>query len=174
MDVLDRLYREHATAVRAYALRRTDPTTADDVCAEVWAIAWRRLDEIPEDPLPWLLGVARRVLANQRRGRQRTAALRERLAGQTHVWTPAPDIPSDRTLAAALAQLRPLDREALMLIAWEELSPKQAAAALGIRPGTFAVRLHRARTRLAAALREAEEQPTHSIPAPCLNEETTR
>jgi RNA polymerase sigma-70 factor (ECF subfamily) len=155
---LERLHGAHATAVRAYALRRTDPATADDVCAEVWAIAWRRLDRIPEDALPWLFGVARRVLANQRRSERRRAALRGRLLETGFGWNdsvPPPAIPSDRRLADALASLKPADREALLLVAWEGLEPARAAAALGVSAATFSVRMHRARKRLAATLDRA-------------------
>jgi len=60
-------------------LRRVNPSTADDVVAEVFVVCWRRLDEVPVDPLPWLLGVARRVLSTQRRGERRRGALRDRL-----------------------------------------------------------------------------------------------
>lgn len=152
MRSLDQLHEAHAAAVRAYALRRTGAAYADDVCAEVWLIAWRRMDRVPEDALPWLLGVARRVLANQRRGHRRLAALRDRIARDHPAEAAAPTIPGDRPLAAALGRLRPSDREALLLVAWDELTPGQAVAALGLRPGTFAVRLHRARGRLAEEL----------------------
>ncbi|WP_354697373.1 sigma-70 family RNA polymerase sigma factor [Paraconexibacter sp. AEG42_29] len=146
------LYQAHAVAVRAYALRRSSPADADDACAEVWAIVCRRPERVPEDAAPWLFGTARRVLANQRRGHRRLAALRERMARDVPADIDPPAIPGDHALAAALAALSPSDRELLMLIAWEELTPAQAAAALGLRTGTLAVRLHRARTRLSAEL----------------------
>ncbi len=60
---LERLFYAHAGAVRAYARRRTDSASADDAVSEVFAIAWRRLDDLPDEPLAWLLGCARRVLA---------------------------------------------------------------------------------------------------------------
>ncbi len=69
----EQLYRQHAGAVLAYARRRTTQEAADDAVAEVFLIAWRRVDDVPAEPLPWLLGVARRVLANQRRGERRGA-----------------------------------------------------------------------------------------------------
>ena len=78
----ERLYREHADAVYRYALRR-DPGGAEDLVAEVFLVAWRRLDDVPaEAELPWLLGVARRAHANQRRSTGRQRALRDRLARQ--------------------------------------------------------------------------------------------
>jgi DNA-directed RNA polymerase specialized sigma24 family protein len=113
-----------------------------------------RWDGVPlEDPLPWLLGCARRVLANQRRGERRQGSLAERLA---RAPAAAPEPAGDGALAAAFAQLRPQDREVLTLVAWDGLDGVRAARALGCSRGAFAVRLHRARRRLAAALEAAE------------------
>lgn len=152
---LRRLFEEHARAVRGYALRRTDAQSADDVVSEVFVVACRRLEDVPaDDPLPWLLGCARRVLANQRRGDRRRGALAGRVAFEPGVAGPEPA--GDEVLAAAFASLRPGDREILVLVAWDGLDPARAARALGCSRGTFAVRLHRARRRLAAALRAAE------------------
>lgn len=154
----ERLYAEHAGSVLGYARRRCDPGIADDVVADVFLIAWRRLEDVPADPLPWLLGTARRVLANHRRSLGRWLALRERArveaAGSTSSLEPASP---DGSVLHALAALRPVDREALLLVAWDGLEPSRAAQALGMRPGAFAVRLHRARRRFAAAL-AAEER----------------
>jgi RNA polymerase sigma-70 factor, ECF subfamily len=133
-------------------MRRTDPSSVDDVCAGVWEIAWRRRDRLPADALPWLLTVARRVLWNHSRGTRRLAALRQRLVADGARVALPPDVPSDRPLREALAQLSASDRELVLLLAWEGLTHAQAAAALRIRPGAFAVRLHRARNRLARAL----------------------
>jgi len=161
----DALYEEHAGAVLAYALRSTSPANADDALAEVMLIAWRRLDEAPADARAWLLGVTRRVLANQRRGSMRQLALRDRLsrdapaAGSGHV---------DEAVLEALAGLRKGDREVLMLVAWEGLSNREAAAVLGISPKTLGVRVHRARARLARALEAVEGGRTNSIPAEVL------
>jgi RNA polymerase sigma-70 factor (ECF subfamily) len=55
---LEGLFSAHAGAVRAYARRRVDPVAADDAVSEVFVIAWRRLDDVPDDALPWLLGLA--------------------------------------------------------------------------------------------------------------------
>ncbi|MBA2517666.1 MAG: RNA polymerase sigma factor [Solirubrobacterales bacterium] len=166
MDRFDRLYSEHAAVVRAYALRRTDHATADDVCAEVWSTTWRKLASVPEDPLPWLFGVARRALANERRAQRRRGALTERLRLlSTDTVALAPAVPGDRRLAQALAELTAADREALLLTSWEDLSPERAAAAMGLRQGTFAVRLHRARQRLARALAAQDQSEVHPSPA---------
>src|SRR5918998_1786812 len=114
---LRHLHEQHAAALHAYALRRSDSQTAEDVCAEVWTIAWRRIDEVPEDALPWLFGVARRVLANERRRQRRVSALHDRLRAVRGVGADsAPSLPSDPVLGKALRRLRPTDVEVLLLI----------------------------------------------------------
>jgi RNA polymerase sigma-70 factor (ECF subfamily) len=149
---LEQLFAAHAGAVRAYARRRIDPVSADDTVSEVFAIAWRRLDDVPEVSLPWLLGCARRVLAHQRRRLHRDVALAERLGR-----APAQPAPrDDPVLGWALSQLNERDRELLLLIAWEGLDPAQAAQVLGCTRNALAVRLHRARKRLAAVLRRRQ------------------
>jgi RNA polymerase sigma-70 factor (ECF subfamily) len=157
------LFCEHVGAVRAYALRRAPAEVAQDVVAETFLIVWRRLDEVPAQPLPWLYGVARRVLANQRRGERRGAALGERLAAAEPPQPsgdPAERLGEREAVRAALRRLGERDREALMLVAWEGLAPEQAARAAGCSRGTFAVRLHRARARLARELRVSDRAPT--------------
>lgn len=150
----ERLYRDHADRIHAYARRRSDAAIADDVVADVFLVVWRRLERVPDDPLPWLLGVARRVLANRRRSVRRAAALRVRLGAAG--TAPAPR-PSDHSVLAALSQLGESDRELLLLIAWEGLSQAEAAQALGIRRPAVATRIHRARQRLAEALANQDE-----------------
>jgi RNA polymerase sigma factor (sigma-70 family) len=151
----DVLFTEHQRAVLGYAMRRS-PTLADaeDATAETFTIAWRKFDAMPhDDPLPWLYAVARRVLANQRRG----AGRRERLAA---LLTPHDDVPTpmragedlDGPVFAALASLSPADQEVLRLVAWEELGNREIAQVLGISANAVAIRLHRARARFAAAL----------------------
>ena len=150
------LYAAHAGAVRAYAMRRGPVADADDVVAEVFLIAWRRLQDVPADARGWLLAVARRVQSNARRGSARQEALRARLEHERpHALGAAP--PVERRLLEALLGLREADREALLLVAWEGLSNRDAAQALCVRESTFGVRLHRAKRRLARALTDARE-----------------
>lgn len=143
------LYDAAYPRVLAYALRRARTREdALEVLSETMLIAWRRLDDIPEGErrLPWMFGVARRVLANQYRAADR----RERLTGSL---VPRPDREPEFDLVhEALESLRPADREILTLAAWEDLENREIAAALGIAPGTAALRLHRARRRLAREL----------------------
>jgi RNA polymerase sigma-70 factor (ECF subfamily) len=154
----EELYRAYADNVHAYALRRTTPAAADDVVADVFLVAWRRLSAVPSDPYPWLLGVARRVLANRRRGEGRASALRLKLAEAAP--TPAELVSGtgmDARVVRALHALSEGDRELLTLIAWDGLDHSELAAALGIRRGAVAVRLHRARARFADALAAADD-----------------
>lgn len=147
----EQLYRAYAGRVRAYALRRTSTEAADDVVSEVFLVAWRRLDHVPDQPLPWLLGVARRVLANRRRSEDRASALQTRLASAQR--SPTGDgSDGDARVLTALGRLGDNDRELLMLVAWEGLTTGEVAQVLGVRRGTVAVRLHRARQRFASAL----------------------
>jgi RNA polymerase sigma-70 factor (ECF subfamily) len=139
------LFRRDYSAVAAYVARRASPDAVEDLVDEVFLVAWRRLEVVPEDPLPWLLTVARNVLGTHIRAARRGRALRLRLATE-YVDAITPSGRTDE-VAAALAALHPRDREVLMLIGWEGLTPTQAARVLGQSPATFRVRLHRARGR---------------------------
>lgn len=164
---LEQLYRCHAAAVHAYALRRADRATADEVVAETFVVAWRRLEQVPGEPLPWLYGVARRVLANQTRGAKRRRALASRLAAQppdtaevsqVQAAGDSPPLHADCS-DGVLDRLRALnarDREVLLLVAWEGLTQTQAAEALGCSHAAVRVRLHRARRRLRTLIEESE------------------
>lgn len=128
----------------AYARRRVSAPDVDDVVAEALTIAWRRLDEVPEPALPWLYGVAFKVIGNHRRAHGRRLRLVDRLAGQ-----PAPvSDEADPSVLEALARLRPKDREVLRLAGWEGLEPRDIAVVLGCTPNAAALRLSRARARL--------------------------
>jgi RNA polymerase sigma-70 factor, ECF subfamily len=122
---------------------------ADDIVAETFLVAWRRLHDVPDDdPLPWLLVVARNLWLNQRRGDRRHLAMVRRLPAPTP--EPPPGEPGDTApIRRALAALTPADQEVLRLVAWDDLTPDQASRVLGCSPGAFRVRLHRARQRLA-------------------------
>lgn len=154
-----RLYMEHGREILAYALRRTGgPEDAADVVAETFLVAWRRLEDVPPDPQArlWLYGVARRMLSNQRRGERRRERLGERLrADLPPVLADPPELQGPDALAA-LERLGSDDREVLRLSAWEELSPSEVAAVLGISAVAARSRLHRARRRLRRALERGD------------------
>lgn len=167
-DRFEQLFRESYPLVRAYALRRAAPDAAQDVVADTFLVAWRRLEDVPDDPLPWLYGTARRVLANQRRSAARGVALEQRLSGAAgaDVRADLGDRVADVELVRlALGRLSDRSREALMLVAWEGLDGTRAARAAGCSKATFAVRLHRARSHLADAL-DTLESPFPPPPEP--------
>lgn len=167
----------------AYARRRVDPDTADDVVAEALLVLWRRrleqgrsrsqsTGEAEDKEIAWAIGITRGCLANTRRSARRHIALVGRLAGHERP-PPAPDVSSteiDEDLRAVLGSLREDDQELLRLWAWDDLKPAQIATIVGTSPEAVSVRLHRAKKRLAAALavshapREIKASPSTRAP----------
>jgi len=153
--VFEELFAEHGRAVLAYALRRCpNPSDAEDAVAETFTVAWRRLTRVPPggEARPWLYGVCRRVIANQRRGEARRWRLLGRLTQHEPAIRTNATEGSGRSGPAieALGQLRGDDQELLRLVAWEGLSHGEIATVLGITPNAVAIRLHRARHRFEA------------------------
>ncbi|MGH2988631.1 MAG: RNA polymerase sigma factor [Solirubrobacterales bacterium] len=156
----ERLFRDHYGDLLAFAHRRTrDRELARDVVASTFLVAWRRRDNLPEDELPWLYGVARNEAATHLRSRGRAAELLTRLRGSS--VGAGPQVEVDNSVAQGLAEafndLGPRDREVLSLHAWEGLGRGRAASALGCSINAYTIRLHRARRRLAERLRNAEQ-----------------
>jgi DNA-directed RNA polymerase specialized sigma24 family protein len=181
---LEAAFRAHYRDVAAYCLRRcASPEDAEEAATEVFATAWRRIAKLPPEPAArlWLFGVARNVVANQRRTEHRRERLRERLreaATRPGDATPAgvsadargadpADVVAARSgailaapggaplacaAAEALAALSPGDRELVLLSAWEGLAPREIARVLGLPAPVVSARLYRARRRLAAGL----------------------
>lgn len=139
-----------------YALRRASPEDAEDVVADTYLVAWRRREAVPDPPehLLWLYGVARRQLANRRRGSARLQRLRLRLAGEPAqtLTTPSEDDPRVDAIREALLRMPPDDAELLRLLAWEGLSQREAAAVLDTTENAVALRASRARRRLSELL----------------------
>lgn len=155
----EEMFRSHRGRVLAFALRRTGPEEARDVTAETFLVAWRRLEDVPSDALPWLLGVARKVLSTHARSERRWSNLQERLAGaspEQRSADPAPAVADSLRLAGALNELSNRDREALLLVAWDGLKVSEAARVLGCSSAIFSLRLHRARKRLARQLSDED------------------
>lgn len=158
----EQAYGAYSALILAYAARRTDHLEdAADIVAETFTVAWRRIDQMPagDQARPWLYGVARKVLANHHRSHRRRRRLDERLAAEVadlaRLATVAPgtDGLEGDAVAMALRQLSDSDRELLMLIGWEGLTPSETATALGCSKTTARVRLHRARRRFDEQLR---------------------
>ena len=160
---LVRLYHEHRSAVIAYCMRRANRDDALDATAETFAVAWRRIDDIPrgEAELSWLYAVAYRVLANQRRGNARLGNLKVKLtttSSDTGI-DPVDQLvrnEEDQQVIDAMETLRPDDRELLQLVTWEEHPRDQVAAMFGISRSTLDQRIHRATKRLKKAYARME------------------
>jgi RNA polymerase sigma-70 factor (ECF subfamily) len=156
--------------VWAYVVSRAGRQVAEEVVSDTFAIAWRRLGDVPEPPLPWLLGVARNVL----RDGIRTEARRASLAAELRTWAEPAGTDVGEHVAERLAVLRALaglpadDREILLLIAWQGLTPRDAGKVLGCSAAALRVRLHRARKRLAQAVDAADAAPPPSSFVPGL------
>ncbi|TCC43045.1 sigma-70 family RNA polymerase sigma factor [Kribbella sindirgiensis] len=151
----EQVFATHREAVLGYLRRRTDSGhDAADLLADTFLVAWRRLDDVPLDPQtrPWLYGVARRVLANHRRGEGRRHALATKLRGELSDTPPVHPLQEDTPTARAFRALPEQDRELLSLVAWEELDTGQIATVLGISRNAVRIRLHRARKRFAKLL----------------------
>ena len=154
----NRLYEEHHRAVLSYFLRRIDRDSAYDATQDVYVIAWRRLDSIPdgEMELAWLYTVSRGVLSNYRRKQSRFSRMIRRLANQRSdsPSEPEPQVIQHFEYCAvldALAGLTDRDQEVLRLAVWEELPHAEIGEILGCSSGAVDVRVHRALRRLAKA-----------------------
>ena len=157
-------YAEHRDAVWKFFIRRLgDVDLADDLTSEVFVVAWRRRHQAPTTEPAWLYGVARNVLSGDRRAARRRASLDAKLAAhlvpETSRSADAMAV-TDSVWAEALASLSVEDRDLLVLSAWERLSAADLAVALGCRPSTARVRLHRARRRLAYHLNRLGHEGT--------------
>jgi RNA polymerase sigma factor (sigma-70 family) len=149
------IFDDHGAAVLSFLLRRTERAAAEDALSETFLVAWRRRNELPAEPLPWLYAVARNVLANQRKADGRRAALVQRLRRERSGGLAGPEhrsVDGDAPLVRALRTLAPADQEVLLLDAWEQLSSTEAGEVLGCSAEAFRARLSRARGRLRRAV----------------------
>jgi len=175
------LYVSTRPLIVSYALRRArTPEDAADVVAETFAIAWRRLDSVPQGDaaVPWLVVTARHVLANMGRRTEHGRGVIDKLGNEFRGALSASVGPQDeRALVAkrALDHLSDRDREIVMLVAWEGLSDKDVSTVLQCSPAAARIRLHRARTRLVDALaheESAEKQISAQGHRPSMNSPT--
>jgi RNA polymerase sigma factor (sigma-70 family) len=153
------VFDERHDAVHLFCLRRLGADDANDATAEVFLVAWRRMDSMPErdETLPWLYGVARNVVRNNRRRRQRTARLVSRLSSHSPEVSDAAETVVVQNAESvevldAMAGLRPAEQEVLRLKAWEELSNEKIGVILGMSDRTVEGRYARALKKLAGRL----------------------
>ena len=159
----DALYRAHHAEILAYFARRIPRADAEDAAANVFTVAWRRLDQVPDgdDALKWLFGVAHKTLSNHRRGWRRAFRLNRRLAGLGSPPSVTPEVQvlrsaEDRMLLEALDLLAWADAEILKLATWEKLSHRSISVLLGTSEAAVGQRISRARKRLARNLARVE------------------
>lgn len=160
----DRLYETHVARVTAYVRSRVPENRAEDLVAETFVVAWRRIDDVPAPALPWLLVVARNQISQLHRAESRSTALTAEITRLHHLETAgnqdvASDVVERLTVLGAIAGLARADREAIALTTWDGLSTKDAALVAGCSPAAFRVRLHRARRRLVRALADQDGPP---------------
>ncbi|QWF81601.1 RNA polymerase sigma factor [Amycolatopsis sp. CA-230715] len=171
--VLTRLYDTHARSLHRYLSRRLDPSTADDLVAETFLVAWRTREKYRPDlgtVRGWLFGIATNLLRGHRRSEVRGLRALARESAAVEVGEAADVLAVRRAhaasltgpLAAALAKLRPDDRDVLLLVAWAELNSTEVAEALGIPAATARTRLHRARRAVRRHLPDQHEENDHA------------
>ncbi|MDX2675009.1 RNA polymerase sigma factor [Streptomyces sp. NY05-11A] len=159
------VYRAHYEDVLRFVRRRAHPMNVDDIVGETFLAAWRRRRELPENPRPWLFGAARNVMLNTDRGMRRQSALVVHIQQSTSAVHHEPADATDHVdsridLVAAWQSLIPADQEVLALHVWEGLDARDAATVLGCTRAAYAMRLTRAKRRLAGLLHPAAPAST--------------
>ncbi|MEM7342127.1 MAG: sigma-70 family RNA polymerase sigma factor [Actinomycetota bacterium] len=156
-------YRRHLGPVTAYVARRRAHDQVADIVSETFVVAWRRWPDVPSEPAtrPWLIGVARNLMANEDRRRYRQDRLVQAVAGHLVVMVDhlQPEQPYETRswLVEALKTLPADDVELVLGTTWDGLSHAEMATVLGISPQAARQRLRRARRRLRRALAATEE-----------------
>ncbi len=163
------MYAANVRIILAYCLRRTTQAEAHDATAEVFAVAWRRVTEVPDGPeiLPWLYGVAGNVLKNQRRSTRRARNLAGKIGSQAEPHQPGPESQLVRRaeyeeVHRAIDSLKPKYREVIKLVEWDELPRDQVAELLSVSRATIDQRMHRAYQQLERRLKHVSHDPATS------------
>ncbi|MBT8217741.1 MAG: sigma-70 family RNA polymerase sigma factor [Acidimicrobiia bacterium] len=159
-ESFDGMYAACVRPVLAYCLRRTSEAEAHDATAEVFAVAWRRRDQVPlgDETVPWLIGVAANVLRNQGRSSRRTRNLAGKLGSQPQQVQPGPEAQVVRRVEyaevqRAISSLKPDYREVIKLVEWDEIPREVVAEMLSVSRAAIDQRLHRAYKQLERKLR---------------------
>ena len=155
-DTFESLYTARYQEIAGYVRRRVPGPEAEDLIAQVFAVAWRRIERVPSPPGDrlWLYGVARNTVTSHHRSEHSRLRLHARLS-EDAATPPARRVEPDpryEPVRAAMSALRQADREALQLVLWEDLSHREAAAVLGCSENAFELRYRRARNAVRDAV----------------------
>jgi RNA polymerase sigma-70 factor (ECF subfamily) len=168
-----RIYEEHYADIRSYCLRRLSVEEANDAAAEIFIVAWRKIDKVPRgaEARLWLFAVARNIVAHQHRSRSQTHRLRsklERTAVRSRAGSPAEDVvvrrSQDQAVIEALDLLKPDERELVRLKMWEELNHAEIGEVFGISAHAVDMRMQRVGKRLARLLSATKGVRPQAIP----------
>jgi RNA polymerase sigma factor (sigma-70 family) len=177
-ETFSELYRRTHVDVLAFLLRRcSSAEDAADCLAETYLVIWKKRDQMPSgaEIRPWLFGVARNVMRRNNELRDRTATAASALAAEVEragSICPAPDAAKPDPVMAAIRHLPEVDQEIITMLIWDDLTPREVAAVLGLTPNVVRVRAHRARAKLKAALADPhpddEDEPDLTLSSPPL------
>jgi len=168
-ETFESLYIEYRLQVLAYCTRRIDRSLASDACSETFLVAWRKVEDLPVPPqtLPFLYGVAAKVIANQRRTVRRKTRLDHKMRNLGVATAEDPSVvviraERDRQVEAAVRSLNSRDREIVMLYAWEELPRSAIAEMMGMTKSAVDQRIHRSYKRLGRTLGSLAQTQIHT------------
>ena len=163
------LYDRYYGHVYAYCRRRVDIDRVEDAVADVFLVAWRKIDEIPEGEraLMWLYRVAYRVVGHLWRSSSRTRKLESKLLSLGVESHPTPEgllimAQEEQQVIEAASKLRGKDEEVLRLSVWERLNNNQIASILDISDNAVKQRLHRAKKNLTREFNRLQANKTKS------------
>ena len=165
-----RMFTSHRDAVWVYCYRRLPRDDVQDAVAEVFLVAWRRIDQAPQgdETLPWLYGVARNVVRNFHRSLVRRQRLRVKAGAFPQADDPTPEMQvirrsEDQELLSAVDRLKPLEQELLRLRTWEELSLDEIASVVGLSTRSVESRLARVRKKLGVLIHVPTSSPHQTL-----------
>lgn len=158
------LHKDNYPRVYKFVQRRVnDPELAQELAADVFRVAWQKQDETVEVAVTWLLTIARNLIGNAYRSRERQQALQDKLKQNGRIHSVADD--GNAAVQEAMDAMRDKDRDILQLAYWDALTMAEIAAVLECSESAAKVRLHRARTAFRKLLPASTESVTQKMGA---------
>lgn len=138
------IHKDSYPRVYRFVRRRVESAEiAEELAADVFRVVWQKWGDEPRTDVAWLLTIARNLVGNAYRSRDRQQALQDRL--RSAAVSRFGDESDNTAVQDALAGLRDKDRDILQLAYWDELSMAEIAGVLQCSESAAKVRLHRAR-----------------------------